>query len=84
MVVSVPSAGQRATRNDFVLALNKVYGCVIQRKDHLINKETGKYDEEEYTKHPDRYTSTFKTHVSPSVEPHRHPPSSTRSLRMRR
>jgi hypothetical protein len=45
-------------------AVNKVYGCVVQRKDHLINKETGKYDKEEYLNHPDRYTSTFKTQVS--------------------
>lgn len=44
-------------------AVNKVYGCVIQRKDHLINKETGVYDEQEYTAHPNRYTSTFKTQV---------------------
>ena len=45
------------------IANNKIYGCVIQRKDHLINKETGEYDEAEYTKHPNRYTSTFKSQV---------------------
>jgi hypothetical protein len=45
-------------------AINKVYGCVIQRKDHIINKETGQYDEEEFLKRPDKYTSTFKTKVS--------------------
>ncbi|CAF4383073.1 unnamed protein product, partial [Rotaria sp. Silwood2] len=46
-------------------AANKVYGCVILREDHLINKETGKYDEEEYLKHPERYTSTFSTKIAP-------------------
>jgi len=45
-------------------AINKIYGCVVQRKDHLVNKETGHYDAEDYQKHPDRYTSTFKTKVS--------------------
>jgi len=30
----------------------------------LINKETGKYDEQEFLKYPDKYTSTFKTKVS--------------------
>lgn len=44
--------------------INKVYGCLVQRKDHLINKETGQYDEAEFLKYPDRYTSTFKTKVS--------------------
>ncbi len=29
-----------------------------------MNKETGGYDEAEFLKHPDRYTSTFKTKVS--------------------
>jgi hypothetical protein len=48
----------------FSKAINKVYGCVIQRKDHLINKETGRYDEEEFIRYPDKYTSTFKTKVS--------------------
>ena len=45
-------------------AINKIYGCIINRKDHLINKETGQYNAEEFLKHPDRYTSTFKTKVS--------------------
>ncbi|CAF0984180.1 unnamed protein product [Rotaria sp. Silwood1] len=46
-------------------ATNKVYGCVIGRGDNLINKETGKYDEEEYLKYPERYTSTFSTKIAP-------------------
>jgi len=29
-----------------------------------MNKETGQYDEEEFVKYPDKYTSTFKTKVS--------------------
>ena len=50
--------------HSFIKAINKIYGCVVHRKDHLINKETGQYDEAEFLKHPDRYTSTFKTKVS--------------------
>ncbi|CAF1287667.1 unnamed protein product [Adineta steineri] len=46
-------------------ANNKIYGSVIQRKDHLINKETGEYNEAEYHKYPNRYTSTFKTKIAP-------------------
>ncbi|UJR16111.1 hypothetical protein I4U23_003023 [Adineta vaga] len=46
-------------------AMNKIYGCVIQRKDHLIYKGTEKYDEAEYTKHPDKYTSTFRSKIAP-------------------
>jgi hypothetical protein len=48
----------------FYKAINKIYGSVVHRKDHLINKETGRYDEQEFLKYPDKYTSTFKTHVS--------------------
>jgi hypothetical protein len=44
--------------------MNKIYACVINRKDHLINKETGQYNAEEFIKYPDKYTSTFKTKVS--------------------
>ncbi len=48
----------------FLKAINKIYGCVIHRKDHIINKDTGQYDDKEFNKHPDKYTSTFKTKVS--------------------
>ncbi len=47
----------------FLKATNKVYGCKISRADHLINKETGKFDAEEYEKHPERYQSTFYREV---------------------
>lgn len=65
MVVS--SFSRCSSSFSFVLsqkAINKIYGCVVHRKDHLINKETGQYDAEEFHKHPNRYTSTFKTKVS--------------------
>ena len=43
----------------FNLATNKVYACKVSRKDHLVNKDTGKFDPKEYEEHPERYTSTF-------------------------
>ncbi|CAF0842961.1 unnamed protein product [Rotaria sordida] len=46
-------------------ATNKIYGCVILREDHLVNKQTGQYDEEEYVKYPERYTSAFNTKIAP-------------------
>jgi len=46
-------------------ATNKVYACKISRKDHLINKETGKFDAVEYEEHPDRYTSIFSREIAP-------------------
>ncbi|CAF2100508.1 unnamed protein product [Rotaria magnacalcarata] len=46
-------------------ATNKIYGCVVQREDHLINKETGLYSEAEYLEYPDRYISTFNTQIAP-------------------
>jgi len=44
-------------------ATNKVYACKVSRKDHLVNKETGKFDAKEYEEHPERYTSTFAREV---------------------
>ncbi|CAF3408833.1 unnamed protein product [Rotaria sp. Silwood1] len=46
-------------------ATNKVYGCVVLREDHLFNKETGQYNEEEYLKYPEKYASTFSTKIAP-------------------
>ena len=44
---------------------NKIYACVVSRQDHLINKETGKFDAAEYDAHPDRYMSTFSREIAP-------------------
>jgi hypothetical protein len=44
-------------------ATNKVYACKVSRKDHLVNKETGKFDPKEYEEHPERYKSTFYREV---------------------
>lgn len=41
-------------------ATNKVYACKVSRKDHLINKETGKFDPVEYEEHPERYFILIK------------------------
>ncbi|RNA45143.1 alpha-aminoadipic semialdehyde mitochondrial [Brachionus plicatilis] len=46
-------------------ATNKVYACKVSRKDHLINKETGKFDPQEYEEHPERYKSTFARDIAP-------------------
>ena len=46
-------------------ATNKVYACKVSRKDHLVNKETGKFDPVEYEEHPERYTSIFAREIAP-------------------
>ena len=52
----------------FISATNKVYACKVSRKDHLVNKETGKFDYKEYEEHPERYTSTFHREVTSSAQ----------------
>lgn len=44
---------------------NKVYACKVSRKDHLINKESGKFDALEYEEHPERYKSIFAHQIAP-------------------
>lgn len=44
---------------------SKVYGCVCSRVDHLRHRETGKFDPEDYEKHPERYISLFAKKVAP-------------------
>lgn len=46
-------------------ATNKVYACKVSRKDHLVNKETGKFDKTEYEEHPERYKSIFAREIAP-------------------
>ncbi|KAF2347992.1 Alanine dehydrogenase/pyridine nucleotide transhydrogenase N-terminal, partial [Trinorchestia longiramus] len=43
---------------------NKVYGCEVSREDHIINRNTGRFDAAEYEEFPDRYISTFSRNVS--------------------
>uniref|UniRef100_A0A914Z7W2 Saccharopine dehydrogenase (NAD(+), L-glutamate-forming) n=1 Tax=Panagrolaimus superbus TaxID=310955 RepID=A0A914Z7W2_9BILA len=45
--------------------LNKIYGCVVTRQDHMIRKAGGRYDKEEFTKHPERYVSKFASEIAP-------------------
>ncbi|KJH41141.1 alanine dehydrogenase/PNT domain protein [Dictyocaulus viviparus] len=42
--------------------LNKVYGCVVTRADHLVAKNGSVH---EFEKHPDRYISKFATEIAP-------------------
>uniref|UniRef100_A0A914EBA5 Saccharopine dehydrogenase (NAD(+), L-glutamate-forming) n=1 Tax=Acrobeloides nanus TaxID=290746 RepID=A0A914EBA5_9BILA len=45
--------------------LNKIYGCVVSRSDHMIRKEGGKFDMEEFEQHPERYVSKFASEIAP-------------------
>lgn len=45
--------------------LNKVYGCVVSRSDHMIRKEGGIFDKEEFEAHPERYVSRFASEIAP-------------------
>ena len=41
-----------------------MYGCVVGRKDHLVRKEGGGFDAQEYEEFPERYASVFSIKVS--------------------
>lgn len=43
--------------------MNKIYGCVISRGDHLIRKNGGRYDKAEFEEFPERYVSKFASEV---------------------
>ncbi|CAD6199885.1 unnamed protein product [Caenorhabditis auriculariae] len=45
--------------------LNKVYGCVVTRKDHFVPKHGGPFDHAEFSEHPERFTSKFATAIAP-------------------
>uniref|UniRef100_A0A914VUB3 Saccharopine dehydrogenase (NAD(+), L-glutamate-forming) n=1 Tax=Plectus sambesii TaxID=2011161 RepID=A0A914VUB3_9BILA len=45
--------------------LNKVYGCVVSRADHIVHKAGSVYDPEEFEQHPERYVSKFATEIAP-------------------
>lgn len=46
-------------------SLNKVYGCVVRRRDYLKRAEGGGFDSQEYEEHPERYISTFSKDIAP-------------------
>lgn len=46
-------------------ATSKIYCCIVSRPDHLINKETGLFDAEEYENYPERYRSIFPRDIAP-------------------
>ncbi|XP_041988048.1 alpha-aminoadipic semialdehyde synthase, mitochondrial [Aricia agestis] len=44
---------------------NKIYGCEVRRRHHLVRKNGGGYDAQEYEEHPERYISTFAQKIAP-------------------
>jgi len=44
---------------------NKVYASVVSRDDHLVRKDGGGFDANEYAEHPERYYSNFATNIAP-------------------
>ncbi|XP_045474801.1 alpha-aminoadipic semialdehyde synthase, mitochondrial [Harmonia axyridis] len=46
-------------------SLNKVYGCVVRRRDYLEREGGGGFDPVEYEEHPERYISTFSKKIAP-------------------
>ncbi|XP_063822481.1 alpha-aminoadipic semialdehyde synthase, mitochondrial [Ostrinia nubilalis] len=44
---------------------NKIYGCEVRRRDHLVRKNGGGYDHQEYEEHPERYISIFAQKIAP-------------------
>ena len=52
------------TRSIFDFAAkNRVYACVVSRKDYLVHKQTGHFDLAHYTAHPEEYESIFAEKV---------------------
>lgn len=45
--------------------LNKVYGCVVSRADHIIKKGGGAYNKDEFEQYPERYVSKFASEIAP-------------------
>ncbi|XP_071960178.1 alpha-aminoadipic semialdehyde synthase, mitochondrial-like isoform X2 [Antedon mediterranea] len=43
----------------------KAYATVVRRKDHLVHKDGGKFNLEEYTNHPERFRSVFSERIAP-------------------
>ena len=45
--------------------LDRLYGCVVSRKDHLVRQGGGRYDPQEFYAHPERYGSVFAKKIAP-------------------
>ncbi|OTF75054.1 alpha-aminoadipic semialdehyde synthase, mitochondrial-like protein, partial [Euroglyphus maynei] len=43
----------------------KVYGAVVSRADHWVNKNGSSFDPEEAEQHPERYYSNFASNIAP-------------------
>ncbi|XP_033106546.1 alpha-aminoadipic semialdehyde synthase, mitochondrial-like isoform X4 [Anneissia japonica] len=43
----------------------KAYATVVRRKDHLVHKDGGKFNLEEYSHHPERFRSVFSEMIAP-------------------
>ncbi|KAF6041134.1 AASS [Bugula neritina] len=46
-------------------ATNKVYGCVVDMEDHLVRKNGGPFNFQEFQAHPERYASNFSRLIAP-------------------
>lgn len=44
---------------------SKLYACVVSRDDHYKRKDGGKFNPDEFEKHPYRYASTFSHEIAP-------------------
>jgi alpha-aminoadipic semialdehyde synthase len=57
-VRALPNVARRGT-------LNKIYGCIARREDHMVRKDGGPLDLDELEEHPERYLSTFAQTIAP-------------------
>ncbi|ETN81777.1 saccharopine dehydrogenase [Necator americanus] len=57
-VATLPKVAQKGQ-------LNKVYGCVVGRADHMVSKNGGSFNKTEFEEHPERYISKFATEIAP-------------------
>ncbi|MFH4980033.1 hypothetical protein AB6A40_006742 [Gnathostoma spinigerum] len=57
-VAALPKVAQKGL-------INKVYGCVVGRHDHLFTKDGKPFDEESFLKYPETYISKFATEIAP-------------------
>ncbi|KAK7113376.1 hypothetical protein V1264_012675 [Littorina saxatilis] len=46
-------------------ATNKLYACVVSRKDHYVRTDGGKFNADEFEEHPERFSSTFSHKIAP-------------------
>ena len=44
-----------------------MYGCVVDMKDHLVRKDGGSFDMQDFQKHPEQYASIFSRKVTLNV-----------------